>query len=278
MAVFQPAKTGLGALIPRYTRSEIDRIRLAGAIVHQVQRALEAEIGPGVTTAELDALAESTIRRAGGEPAFKGYHGFPASICTSINAEAVHGFPRPEPLSEGDLLCIDVGIRLEGWYGDGAFTLSVGEPVPPVRNLMEATRTALAAAVAAAQVGNRLSDISHAVESAARDAGVHVLRDYGGHGIGRELHGEPHIPNYGGPGRGPLLEAGQVFALEPIFGLGTGEVAVDKDGWTVLTVDGSPAAHFEHTVALTEQGPEILTLPSSDSTVAEASRTAVQAR
>lgn len=247
-------------MIPRRSADEIDAIHAACRIVSQVHEVLAQQIAPGVSTSALDALAEETIRSHAAEPAFKGYHGFPASICASVNAEAVHGFPRPDPLQEGDVLCVDVGVRLDGWYGDGAFTLAVGELAPDVQRLLQATQRALEAGVQAARPGNRVSDISHAVEQVAREAGVAVIREYGGHGIGRELHEEPHIPNHGSPGRGPRLQAGQVVAIEPIFSLGSAEVVVDEDGWTTRTKDGSAAAHFEHTVAITDEGPRALTL------------------
>lgn len=250
-------------MIPRFRPAEIESIRAACAVVHSVRIALEAAIAPGVSTLELDRLAEQTIRAAGGEPAFKGYRGFPASICASLNAEAVHGFPRPAPLRAGDLLCVDVGVLLDGWYGDGAFTVAVGPVAPAVERLLAATGAALDNGIDAARVGNRFSDISHAVESAAAAAGVSVVRQYGGHGIGRQLHGEPHIPNCGRPGRGPRIEEGFVFTIEPIFSLGAPEVRVAADGWTTVTCDGSPAAHFEHTVAVTGQGPTILTRPAT---------------
>lgn len=254
----------------RRTIDEIERIRAACAIVHQVQMALEAAVLPGVTTLALDELAEATIRDRGGEPAFKGYHDFPASICASLNAEAVHGFPRAEPLSAGDVLCVDVGVRLDGWYGDGAFTIAVGPVDAAAEGLLAATRNALAAGIAAAQPGNRLSDISYAVGAAADEAGVSVIREYGGHGIGRQLHEEPHIPNYGRPGRGTRLAPGHVFAIEPILSGGRPEVVIDDDGWTTRTRDGSLAAHFEHTVAVTADGPRVLTLPAGQPAVGAA--------
>ena len=243
----------------RRSPSQVEGIRAACVIVHQVQAALEAAAVPGVSTLHLDELAEATIRDRGGEPAFKGYHGFPASICASVNDEAVHGLPRPGPLREGDLLCVDVGVQLDAWFGDGAFTIPIGEVDRPVRGLLDTTRAALAAGVDAARPGNRLSDISHAVESAAAAGGVSVIRDYGGHGIGRHLHEDPHLPNHGAPGRGPHLKPGHVLAIEPILSLGRPEVVVDEDGWTTRTRDGSFAAHFEHTVAVTGKGPCLLT-------------------
>ncbi len=244
----------------RRSPSEIDGIRAACAVVHQVQSAVEAAASPGVSTLSLDELAEATIRDRGGEPAFKGYHGFPASICASVNDEAVHGLPRTEPLEEGDLLCVDVGVRLDGWFGDGAFTIVLGHVDRRVRGLVDTTRAALESGVAAARPGNRLSDISHAIETAAAAGGVSVIREFGGHGIGRHLHEDPHLPNHGPPGRGPHLRAGHVLAIEPIFSLGQPGIVVDEDGWTARTRDGSLAAHFEHTVAVTEDGPSLLTL------------------
>lgn len=250
-------------MIPRRTPAEIERIRAACAIVHEVQQALEAAVAPGVTTLALDRLAEAEIRGHGGVPAFKGYHGFPASICASVNDEAVHGFPRSTPLRVGDVLSVDVGVCCRGWYGDGAFTVVVGDAGPEVGRLLAATRAALEAGIAAARPGHRVSDISHAIESAAAVGGLAVIREYGGHGIGRDLHEDPHILNYGRPGRGSRLQVGHVLAIEPILSLGRPEVRTAADGWTALTCDGSPVAHFEHTVAVTPEGPDILTLPAS---------------
>ncbi|MFC1526183.1 type I methionyl aminopeptidase [Candidatus Latescibacterota bacterium] len=244
------------------TPPEIDRIRASCQIVYLVQQVLGRVIEPGISTLELDRLAEKTIREQGAVPAFKGYGGFPASICASINAEAVHGFPREAPLQDGDVLSIDVGVELDGYFGDGAFTLAIGTITDQARHLLDTTRAALADAIQATRAGGRLSDISHAIESRARAGRLSVIREYGGHGIGRSLHEEPHIPNYGEPGRGPILKAGYIFAVEPILSLGGPEVEVEDDGWTTLTVDRTPAAHFEHTIAITDEGADILTLPS----------------
>ena len=248
-------------MIPVHTPSDIDRIRAACHLVYRVQQALRQAIGPGVSTLELNELAEATIRDSGAIPAFKGYGGFPYTICTSINAEAVHGFPRPEPLHQGDILSVDVGVQLDGFYGDAAFTVPVGGSSPDSDRLLGTTAAALDDAIAVARPGARLSDISHAVETRARAGGLSVVREYGGHGIGRTLHGEPHIPNYGKPGRGPALMPGFVLAIEPILSLGGPEIEVAADGWTALTMDGCPVAHFEHTIAITGDGAEILTLP-----------------
>jgi len=246
---------------PIRSAAEIDHIRAACAIVHSVQMALEAAVAPGISTQQLDELAEATIHDQGGIPAFKGYHDFPASICASINAEAVHGFPREDPLLSGDVVCIDVGVKLDGWFGDGAFTIGVGQISAEAEGLMTTTRTALDAGIEAAIAGGRLTDISHAVELAAIAGAASVIREYGGHGIGRGLHEDPHILNYGPAGRGPRLKVGHVYAIEPILSLGSSDVEVAADGWTTVTTDGSLAAHFEHTVAITADGPSVLTLP-----------------
>ena len=243
----------------------------------QVQAVLESAAAPGTTTRALDRLAEETIRDCGGTPAFKGYHGFPASICASPNSEAVHGFPRDTPLVEGDILGVDVGVLLEGYYGDGAFTMGIGEISPERQRLLDTTRAALFDGIEQARVSNRLTNISHAIESRARSGGLSVVRDFGGHGVGRSLHEDPHVPNYGSPGKGPRLKAGYVLAIEPILSLGGPDLEIAEDGWTTTTTDGSPVAHYEHTVAITDEGPDILTLSdgvdslSSETSIAAAS-------
>ncbi len=247
--------------ILRKNPAAIERIRASCQVVFLVQQALEAAIAPGVTTLELDALAEKTIRACGAMPAFKGYRGFPASICASVNDEAAHGFPGRRRLCAGDLLSVDVGVELGGYYGDGAFTVGVGPIGTAETRLLEATRACLEVGIRRARPGNRLSDISHAVQSCAEEAGFAVVREFGGHGIGRALHEEPHVSNYGPPGRGARLQPGFVLTVEPILSMGGAEVVVDGDGWTTRTRDGAPAAHFEHTIAITAQGPRILTLP-----------------
>ncbi|MCC7262552.1 MAG: type I methionyl aminopeptidase [Candidatus Latescibacteria bacterium] len=241
--------------------AELAQIHASCQVVYQVQQALEAAITPGVTTLELDHLAEQIIRARGGRPAFKGYHGFPGSICASVNEEVVHGFPNQRPLQAGDLLTVDVGVELEGFYGDGAFTCGVGALSGPAQHLLDTTRACLEAGIDPARAGGRLSDISHAVQCRAEAAGTAVVRQYGGHGIGRALHEDPHVSNYGPPGRGPRLQPGLVLAIEPILSLGAHQVEVDEDGWTTRTRDGALAAHCEHTVAITEAGPWVLTLP-----------------
>ena len=243
---------------------EIQRIRASCEIVFAVQRALEQAVKVNVSTGELDALAERTIRERGARPAFKGYRDFPSSICTSLNSAAVHGFPSPEVnLVEGDIITIDVGVELDGFYGDGAFTVGVGDISADCRRLLETTRGALDDGIAQARAGGRLGDISHAVQSRVESEGMSVIREFGGHGIGRTLHEDPHIPNHGNPGKGPRLKPGFVFAIEPIVSLGGPELVVGDDGWTTTTRDGTPVAHAEHTVALTAEGPEILTLPET---------------
>jgi len=244
--------------------SEIARIRASCQIVWEVQQTLQEAVRPGVSTLELDEIAESTIRGHGAIPAFKGYRGFPASICASINAEAVHGFPRPTPLAAGDLVSVDVGVELDGYFGDGAFTLGVGAISEASHRMLDTTRAALRDAIAAAQPRGRLSDISHAVQSRAESEGLSVIQEYGGHGIGRSLHEDPHIPNHGRPGRGILLRPGYVVAIEPILSMGDPDIELAENGWTVLTCDRSPVAHFEHTIAITADGPQILTLPAGE--------------
>jgi methionyl aminopeptidase len=247
-------------LIRKKGAEEIARIRASCRIVFLVQQALQERIRPGVTTRQLDTLAEEIIRAHGAVPAFKGYRGYPATICTSANTQVVHGIPDGTSLQEGDILSVDVGVRLDGYYGDGAFTVGVGQIDPEARHLIETTRDCLELGIAQARAGNRLSDISHAVQRCAESRGLAVIRQFGGHGIGRALHEEPHIDNYGPPGRGPRLETGYVLAIEPILSLGDSELTVAGDGWTTTTQDGKRTAHCEHTIAVTEQEPEILTL------------------
>ena len=214
----------------------------------------------GVTTQELDPASESLIREAGGIPSFRGYHGYPASICASVNAEIVHGIPRDRVLVEGDIVSIDVGAIWQGYHGDAAVTLAVGEISEPAAALMAATKAALEAGIAAVRDGVRLGDVSHAIERSAREAGCEVIREYGGHGIGREMHEPPSIRNWGPPGGGLRLRQGMTICLEPMLTLGGYDTRVLQDGWTVVTADGSLSAHFEHTIAVTDDGAEILTL------------------
>lgn len=240
---------------------ELEKMRAAGKIVAEVLALLESLIKPGVTTAQLDRIAERECRRQGAEPAFKGYGGFPYAICASPNDRIVHGFPDENPLVEGDILSIDFGVLHKGFYGDAAITVAVGEITDPVRRLVEATRASLERAVEKTVAGGRLSDLSHAVQSYVEPFGFSVVRDFVGHGIGRKLHEAPQIPNYGPPGQGPRLKPGMTLAIEPMINAGVPEVRVLEDGWTAVTQDGKWSAHFEHTVAVTEHGPEILTRP-----------------
>ena len=239
---------------------EIERIFEAGRIVAEVLDELGRMIEPGVTTAELDRAAESLILRRKAKPAFKGYRGYPATICASINAEVVHGIPSPRRrLKDGDLVGIDLGALLGGWYGDAARSYLVGRRAGTAERLSRATREALERAVAVMVPGNRLGDIGNAVQSRVEPEGFSVVRQFVGHGIGRELHEDPQVPNYGRPGRGLRLQEGMVLAVEPMINEGVCDVEVLDDGWTVVTADGKLSAHWEHTVAITASGPRILT-------------------
>lgn len=247
-------------MVSRRSPEELEKMRVAGHIVGRVLARISEIALQGVTTQELDAVAESLIREAGGIPSFKGYHGYPASICASVNEEIVHGIPRDRVLVEGDIVSIDVGAIWQGYHGDAAVTLAVGEISEPAAALMAATKAALEAGIAAVRDGVRLGDVSHAIERSARDAGCEVIREYGGHGIGREMHEPPSIRNWGPPGGGLRLRQGMTICLEPMLTLGGYDTRVLQDGWTVVTADGSLSAHFEHTIAVTDDGAEILTL------------------
>ncbi len=238
---------------------EIRLMREAGKIVAGVLQELEKQVKAGVTTAKLDSIAEKYIRRHKAEPAFLGYNNFPASICASVNNEVVHGIPGLRRLKEGDIISIDVGVRLKGYYGDAAVTFPVGKISPEAQKLIDVTRVSLQKAVAQVQRGKRLSDVSYAVQRYVEKRSFSVVRNYVGHGIGEQMHEEPQVPNFGLPGRGPLLHPGVVIAIEPMVNAGGWEVEVLSDQWTVVTSDGSLSAHFEHTVALGENGPEVLT-------------------
>ncbi len=241
--------------------AEIEAMRAANELVAAVLAELEGAVGPGVTTAELDRLTERLIRAAGAVPAFKGYRGFPASLCASVNDEVIHGIPSPDrTLRDGDIVSLDVGVKLNGFFGDSAVTVPVGAVSERAAALLRVTRESLEQAITQVQVGGRLSDIGHAVQQWVERHGFSVVREFVGHGIGEELHEEPQIPNYGVAGRGPKLEAGMVLAIEPMVAMGRPETKVLKDRWTAVTRDGSLAAHFEHTVAVTEAGPQVLTV------------------
>lgn len=240
--------------------ADIAAMAAAGAIVGEVLATLGRLAQPGVSTLALDTAAAAIIRGRGGEPAFLGYHGFPASICASLNNEVVHGIPAAERvLHDGDLLSLDVGVRLGGWYGDAAVTLPVGTVDEEGQRLLQVTQAALAAAVAAVRPGVPLGTVSHAIEATATLAGFSVVREWVGHGIGRALHEEPQIPNYGTPGDGPRLAVGMVLAIEPMINTGGWRTKVLGDNWTVVTADGSRSAHFEHTLAVTAHGARVLT-------------------
>jgi methionyl aminopeptidase len=248
------------------TPGELDAMAAAGALVAAALHAVRKAAAPGVSTLELDNVAESVIRDAGGTPSFLGYHGFPASICSSVNDRVVHGIPvATEVLAAGDLVSIDCGAILDGWHGDSAITFGIGALIGVDEALSAATRESMEAGIAAMVPGNRLTDVSHAIETATRaaekryDRRFAIVAGYGGHGIGRRMHMDPFLPNEGQPGRGPHLVAGSVLAIEPMLTLGTSKTVVLEDEWTVVTEDGSRAAHWEHTVAVTDGGPRILT-------------------
>jgi methionyl aminopeptidase len=247
-------------MIIRKSKEEIGKMREAGRIVAGVLDMLEKHIKAGVRTEVLDSLADEYIRERKGIPSFLGYRGFPKSICTSINEVVVHGIPDKTKLKEGDIIGVDVGVILDGYQADAARTYPVGEVSPTARRLMEVTKASLEAGIRACRPGNRLGDVSHSIQTVVEEGGFSVVVQFVGHGIGKEMHEEPQIPNFGPPGRGPRLESGMTFALEPMVNEGVYEVKVDDDGWTVRTVDGKLSAHFEHTVAVTDNGPMLLTV------------------
>jgi len=240
--------------------AELAIMREAGRITAAALRVVADAVRPGITTGELDALAEETIRSQGALPAFKGYHGFPGTLCTSVDSQVVHGIPGGRVLHEGEILSVDCGAIVDGYYGDSAMTFAVGVVSPEARLLMDATRRSLEAGIARCVPGMRLHDISAAVQAVAEGEGFSVVREYVGHGIGRAMHEDPQVPNYGQAGTGPTLKPGMVLAIEPMINAGRADVRSLDDGWTVVTADGALSAHFEHTVAITEKGPMILTL------------------
>ncbi len=240
--------------------AELSRLRDANALVGQVLRTVREAVAPGVTTAELDRLAGEQIRAAGAVPAFKGYHGYPATICASVNEQVVHGIPSLRVLCEGDIVSIDLGVRLEGFFGDSAVTVPVGAISERAAELIRVTEESLWKGIAVVRAGARISDIGHAVQTHVEVHGFSVVREFVGHGIGDALHEEPQVPNYGDPGRGPRLAEGMVLAIEPMVNMGKAQIRVLRDGWTAVAKDGSLSAHFEHTVAVTADGAEVLSL------------------
>ena len=250
-------------MIIRKAAGEIERMARAGEVVADTLALLGEHARPGVTTQQLDELADDFIRSRGGTPTFKGYRGYPASICTSPNEMVVHGIPGDYTLKDGDILSVDVGVTLDGFVADSAYTFPIGEASAEAERLLEGCQAALAAGIEQCRVGNRLSDISHAIQVTTEEQGFSVVRSLVGHGVGRSMHEEPQIPNYGEPGRGPLLAEGMTFAIEPMITAGGPEVVLHEDEWSISSADGSLAAHFEHTVAITADGPRILTAATS---------------
>lgn len=235
-------------------------MRAAGLVVAHTLEAVRAAVRPGITTGELDAIARDVIKDAGATPSFLGYHGYPAVICASVNEEVVHGIPGARTLRDGDLISIDCGAIVDGWHGDAAISVGVGELAPDVEALSQATEASLWAGMRQVRAGNRLTDVSHAIERSLVEAGDYgIVEEYGGHGIGTSMHMAPHVLNYGKPGKGPKLEVGMALAIEPMAVIGHAEVGVLSDGWTVVTMDRTYAAHWEHTVAITDSGPWVLT-------------------
>ena len=241
------------------SKKELEKMRAAGRLVAQVREELRRMVAPGITTLELDRAAEKMIRDAGGKPTFKGYHGFPYSICASVNEQVVHGFPSDYALQEGDIFSLDCGVTLEDYVGDTATTIPVGRVGEDLLRLISVAQECLERAIRECWPGKYLGDIGWAVQSHAEAHGYSVVREYVGHGIGRKMHEDPQIPNYGKPGTGIKIKSGYVFAIEPMLNVGTHRTKTLKDGWTVVTLDGRPSAHVEHTVAVTEEGPEVLT-------------------
>jgi len=239
--------------------AEIEKMRAASQLVAQVLEALAAMVEPGISTADLDAAAEQRVRAAGAEPAFKGYRGYPATLCASANEQVIHGIPNRTPLKAGDIISLDMGVKLNGFYGDSAVTVPVGVVDDRAKELLRVTQEALQKGIAQVRVGGRISDIGHAIQKHVEAHGFSVVREFVGHGIGSSLHEEPQIANYGEPGRGPRLAEGMTLAIEPMVNVGKPAVKVLSDGWTAVTKDGSLSAHFEHTVAVTKNGPDVLT-------------------
>ena len=248
-------------MIPIKSPAEIERMRAACVAAAQILEAVAALVEPGRTTKDLDDAAGESISKWGGKSPFLGYKGYPGNICVSVNDEVVHGIPGKRRMQYGDIVSLDVGIVLDGFVGDNARTVPVGLVSPRTQELLQVTEQALHAAIAQARAGNRVGDISHAVQSAVEAHGFSVVREFVGHGVGRKMHEDPQIPNYGQPGEGPKLKPGMTLAIEPMINAGASAVQMLSDGWTVVTADGSPSAHFEHTVLVTDGEPEILTWP-----------------
>ena len=246
-------------MVIRKSRGELAKMRQAGLLVGETLRELRRMVEPGISTRELDAYAENKIRAAGAAPTFKGYRGFPASICASVNDEVVHGIPSNRRLREGDIIKLDCGATLNNYVGDAAITIPVGRISPEVERLLQITRESLFRAVEKMVGGNRLYDVSYAVQEFVEESGYTIVREFCGHGVGQKMHEDPQVPNYGRPGTGPTLKPGWVLAIEPMVNMGRHEVRMEPDGWTVKTQDGLPSSHFEHTIAVTEAGPMVLT-------------------
>ena len=253
-------------MIHKKTPEQLEKMLYAGQALAEVIAELAKALAPGITLLEVDAMAETLIRDRGAVPSFLGYRGFPGSICASPNSVIVHGIPDGTVMKDGDLLSVDAGLILDGWHADSAYTYPIGTVSAKAKRLLEATQASLEAGIAQCQPGNRLTDISHAVQRVVEKAGFSVVKEFVGHGIGRDLHEDPQIPNFGPPGRGPQIEAGMAFAIEPMVNVGGWRTRTLDDGWTVVTADGSLSAHFEHTVAVTPAGPLVLTrLPAPSS-------------
>ena len=249
------------------TATDLAAMRRAGQAAAQALQTVVAGVRPGATTAQLDRIAEARIRELGGEPSFLGYRGFPASICTSVNDEVVHGIPGPRRLVEGEIISLDLGVVLDGFHGDLAVTVPVGKVSPAVARLLRVTAEALEIGIRAIRPEGRLGDVGAAIQRYVEQHGFSVVREFAGHGIGRKLHEDPQIPNFGSPGNGVVLRRGMTLAIEPMVNMGTSEVVMDPDGWTVRTRDHKPSAHFEHTVAVGDEGPIVLTRLSPDESV-----------
>ena len=242
------------------TSQEIEKMRISGIALRKVHDAIAPHVKAGASTMDLEEIAVAKIAELGGKAAFKGYHGYPSALCTSINDEVVHGMPNAKRiLKDGDILSIDCGVIMDGYYSDAAVTYAIGKPEPRIQKLLDVTKASLEAAIEQCQVGGRLFDISATVQEMCEAEGFGVVREFVGHGIGRNMHEDPQVPNFGTRGKGPRLKAGMVLAIEPMINAGKPEVKVLKDGWTAVTVDGSYSAHFEHTVAITKDGPLVLT-------------------